>query len=77
MRAKRSARPRRPQAGRTGAKTSLRTRRVGRITDLDTFLASIKDSQEIKDAADKACGRLAKTNVAVPGMEIVEERTVV
>ncbi|RVN87407.1 hypothetical protein CN105_18855, partial [Sinorhizobium meliloti] len=75
--AERETEYRRPQAGRTGAKTSLRTRRVGRIVDHDTFLASIKHSQEIKDAADKACARLAKANVAVPGMEIVEERTVV
>lgn len=75
--AEREAEYRRPQAGRPGAKTSLRTRCVGRIIDLDTFLASIKDTQEIKDAADKACARLAKANVAVPGMEIIEERTVV
>lgn len=67
----------RPQAGRTGEKTSLRTRRVGRIIDFDTFLTSIRDSDEIKAAADKACARLAKANIAVPGMAIETEESVV
>lgn len=67
----------RPQAGRTGEKTSLRTRRVGRIIDFDTFLTSIRDSDEIKAATEKACARLAKANIAVPGMAIETEETVV
>ncbi|WP_204331027.1 hypothetical protein [Rhizobium ruizarguesonis] len=75
--AERDAEFQRPQAGRTGAKVSLRKFPVGKITDYAVFLDAVKDSGEVKEAAEKACARLAKAKVAVPGMEIIiEERAV-
>jgi hypothetical protein len=66
-----------PSAGRTHAKVSLKKFSVGKIVDFDAFLAAIKETDEIKEAAEKACQRLAKAKVALPGMQIViEERAV-
>jgi hypothetical protein len=75
--AARDAEFRRPQAGRTGARTSLRTFRSGRITDLDSFLMAAKDAPEIQAAAQQACDRLARARIAVAGMTIEEDRRAV
>ncbi len=68
---------RRPQAGRTNEKTSLRTYRSGRITDLDTFLLAAKAEDEIQEASQRVCNRFARLERSVAGMEIIEERRVV
>jgi hypothetical protein len=75
--AARQAEFQRPQAGRTGAKTSLRTYRTGLITDFDAFLAAVKDQEEIRTAAERVCNRLARQERPVAGMEIVEDRRAV
>ncbi|MDX0262935.1 hypothetical protein GOC60_17285 [Sinorhizobium meliloti] len=75
--AEREAAYKRPQAGRTNEKTSLRTRRKGQITDLDAFLAAVKDEHEIQEACQRLANRFALQQRPVAGMEIVEERIVV
>lgn len=67
----------RPQAGRTHEKTSLRTYRKGQITDLDAFLAAVKDEHEIQEACQRLANRFALQQRPVAGMEIIEERRVV
>jgi hypothetical protein len=75
--AEREATYQRPQAGRTGAKTSLRTFRTGKIVDFDTFLMAAKDHDEIREAAQTTANRLARAKVTLAGMEIVEEQRTV
>lgn len=75
--AARQAEYRRPQAGRTGAKVSLRVYRRAEITDFPVFLAAVKDQQEVRDAAQLVADRLARAKVAMDGMRIIEEERAV
>ncbi|MGO8241252.1 hypothetical protein ACC806_34510 [Rhizobium ruizarguesonis] len=75
--AERDAAYQRPQAGPTGEKMSLRTYRSGLITEFETFLAEVKDEEEIKEAAQRVANRLARQQKAVAGMEIIEEQRAV
>ena len=74
--AERAAEARKVQAGRTGAKVSLRNYTEPRIIDRDAFLTAVKEQPEIGDALDKIARRFAKAGVTVAGMEIVLDRRV-
>jgi hypothetical protein len=73
-RAEVEAQERRVQVGRTGAKLSLRTFISARITDFDKLLAALKHREEIREVVQSLANRAAKSGVALPGMEVVEER---
>lgn len=75
--AEREAEYRRPQAGRTGEKTSLKTYRSGLITDFETFIKAVKDEPEIKEASQRVANRLARQQRPVAGMEVVEDQRAV
>lgn len=71
----REAEAQRVSAGRTGAKVSLRTYYVARITDYDKLVISLKDTPEVREAVEKVAGSIARSKGPVPaGMERVEER---
>lgn len=67
----------RPQAGRTGAKVTLRTFRRAEISDYPVFLAAVAEQPEIKDAAQTVADRFARNRVKADGMEIHEEQRAV
>jgi hypothetical protein len=75
--AARQAEYQRPQAGRTGAKVSLRTFRRGEITDYPKFLVAVAEQPEIKDAAQTVADRFARNRIKADGMEVVEEQRAV
>jgi hypothetical protein len=75
--AARQAEARAVTAGRTGAKTSLRTFVSAEITDYDALLMALKDREEIKEIVQSLANRAAKAGVALAGMKIVEERRAV
>lgn len=74
--AERAAEARKVQAGRTGAKVSLREFTTFKITDRDVFLTAVKNDHEIEAALEKIARRFAKEGIAVAGMEIVRDRRV-
>lgn len=77
--AEREAQARTVSAGRTGARTSLRTFKVAKVTDYDALLMALKDEPEIREAVLRIANRIAKVTPSspLPGMEIVtEQRTV-
>jgi len=62
-------------AGRTGAKVSLRTYYVAKITDYDKLVIALKDTPEVREAIEKVAGSIARGKGPVPaGMERVEEK---
>jgi hypothetical protein len=77
--AERELEPQKVQAGRTGAKLSLKTFYTARIVDQDKLYAAVRDNpaviaalQQIADAAARSSAHLV-----LPGCELVEdERTV-
>lgn len=71
----REAEAQRVSAGRTGAKVSLRTYYIAKITDYDKLVLSLKDTPEVREAVEKVAGSIARSKGPVPaGMERVEER---
>ncbi|MCB1460936.1 MAG: hypothetical protein KDJ90_00555 [Nitratireductor sp.] len=72
--AERDAAERNAQAGRTGAKVSLRTFVSAEITDYDALLIALKDHSEVKELVQSLANRAAKSGVVLAGMKIVEER---
>ena len=72
--AEREAEARKPQAGRTGAKVSLRTFTFASITDFDTLLIALKDRPEIRECVETLANRAAKSGVELPGMSIQQEQ---
>lgn len=68
------AEARNAQAGRTGAKVSLRSFVSGQITDFDTLLLALKDRPEIQELVQTLANRAAKSGVELPGMCIVTEQ---
>lgn len=73
--AEREAQARPVYAGRTGAKVSLRTYFVAKITDYPTLLMALKDTPEVREAVEKVAGSIARGKGPVPaGMERAEER---
>ncbi len=73
-RAEIEAQERRVQAGRTGAKLSLRSFVSARITDFEALLAVLKNRPEIRELVQSLANRAARSGVDLPGMERVEER---
>jgi hypothetical protein len=73
-RAETEAEGRRVQAGRTGAKLSLRTFVTARIIDFDVLLGALKNRPEIHETVQSLANRAARSGVDLPGMERVEER---
>ncbi|WP_306049283.1 hypothetical protein [Oceaniradius stylonematis] len=77
--AEESAKPMNAQAGRTGAKVSIRVQKVGIVTDYQkaaTALADMKHPDMIK-LIDQLANRAAKNAMPFDGMEIKEQETVV
>lgn len=72
--AEREAEARRVQAGRTGARTSLRTFVSGRVVDYDKALIALKDHPEMKALVEQLANRAVKAGVSVAGVERVEEK---
>lgn len=72
--AEREAQTRNAQAGRTGAKVSLRTFVSAEITDFDKLLMALKDRPEIRELVQSLANRAAKSGVVLDGMKIKEER---
>lgn len=68
------AEARNAQAGRTGAKVSLRSFVSGQITDFDALLMALKDRPEIQELVQTLANRAAKSGVELPGMCIVTEQ---
>lgn len=75
--AEKAAEVRNAQAGRTGAKVSLRVEKRGEIVDYDALLIALKDRAEIKDLVQSLANRAAKSGFELPGMKIVEIEKVV
>lgn len=71
------AKPKNAQAGRTGAKVSIRVTKKAEITDYDALLAALKDRREIKALVQSLADRAAKSGFELAGMTIVEVETVV
>lgn len=68
------AEARNAQAGRTGAKVSLRTFTYGEITDIGALLMALKERPEILEVAQSLANRAAKAGVELPGMAIKQEQ---
>ena len=75
--AEKAAEVRNAQAGRTGAKVSLRVEKRGEIVDYDALLIALKDRAEIKELVQSLANRAAKSGFELPGMKIVEIEKVV
>ena len=65
--------PEKVSVGNVGATVSLRTYKVGRITDMAAFLAANAGNAAIIDAAQKVANALARAGATSPGMEIINE----
>ncbi|GHC79617.1 hypothetical protein [Limoniibacter endophyticus] len=72
--AEKDTQTRNAQAGRTGAKVSLRTFVSAEITDYDALLVALKDRPEIREVVQSLANRAAKSGVNLPGMKIHEEK---
>jgi hypothetical protein len=48
-------------------------KKVGKITDIDAFIASIKDQADFREFLQEKSNKLARANTALKGMEITEE----
>lgn len=72
--AEKEAQAKNTAAGRTGAKVSLRTFVSAKITDFDALLMALKDRQEIRECVEALANRAARSEVKLPGMEIISEQ---
>ncbi|MBA3576159.1 MAG: hypothetical protein H0W39_00885 [Sphingomonas sp.] len=75
--AERAAEARNVSAGRTGARTSLRTFKSAEIIDFDALFASLKDNAEVRDLVKSLADKAAKTGFPLPGTKVLEERRAV
>ena len=62
------------QAGRTGAKVSLRTFVSARIVDYDKALIALKDQPEMKALVEQLANRAVRAGVDVAGVERFQEQ---
>lgn len=62
------------QAGRTGAKVSLRTFTFAEITDYDALIGAIKNNPEVKELAERLANAAARAGNPLPGTEIKQEK---
>lgn len=61
--------------GERGAKRSLKTRRVARVTDYAAALAHFANSDEVRQAVEKLAQRAVDAKMPTPpGVEVVEEQ---
>ena len=74
--AEREAEARAVGAGRTGARTSLRTYYSAHITDYDALVMALKDTPEVREAVERVANQIARSKDApMPaGAERHEER---
>lgn len=68
--AEEAAKVRNAQAGRTGAKVSLRTEKRAKIVDFDACLAALKTRAEIKELVQSLANRAVKSGFDLPGVEV-------
>jgi hypothetical protein len=72
--ADRDARAKPVQAGRVGAKVSMRDFTFARITDYPKALATFKDHPKVKEAVQTVCDDCARKGTLLPGFEIITEK---
>lgn len=76
-RAEREAKAKTVAAGRTGSKVSMRTFKSAKIVDYAKLVDALKDRDEMKELVQSLANRAARSDVELPGMEIItEERAV-
>lgn len=63
-----------PKAGTTGRATALRTVRTAVITDYAKALAHFAETPLVRETVDRLAAASARDGLAVPGVEIKEER---
>lgn len=75
--AEREAKAKPVAVGRTGSKVSMRTFKSGKIVDYDKLVEALKDRDEMKELVQSLANRAARSDIELPGMEIItEERAV-
>lgn len=72
--AEREAQARKVQAGRTGAKVSLRTYVFARIVDYDKALVALRDHPDMRALVEQLANRAVRAGVHVDGVERAEEK---
>jgi hypothetical protein len=72
--AEREAQAHNPNAGRTGAKVSLRTFVSARVTDYHAAALALLSHPEMRNLIDQLANRAVKAGTVLPGVEKVEER---
>lgn len=70
----REAQAQKVSAGRTGARTSLRTFVSARIVDYDKALVALKDHPDMRALVEQLANRAVKAGVPLAGVERVEEK---
>jgi len=70
----REAQAQKVSAGRTGARTSLRTYVSARIIDYDKAVVALKDHPDMRSLVEQLANRAVKAGVPVAGIERVEEK---
>lgn len=68
--AEKAAEVRNAQAGRTGAKVSLRTEKRAKIVDFDACLFALKDRAEVKELVQSLANRAVKSGFPLAGVEV-------
>lgn len=68
--AEKAAEVRNAQAGRTGAKVSLRTEKRAKIVDFDACLLALKERAEVKELIQSLANRAVKSGFSLPGVEV-------
>lgn len=68
--AEKAAEVRNAQAGRTGAKVSLRTEKRAKIVDFDACLLALKDRAEVRDLVQSLANRAVKSGFPLAGVEV-------
>ena len=68
---------RKPAAGRTGMKVSLRTEKRGRIVDYAKCLAAVSEHVDVKAVVETLAQRSVRGGNPLPGVEVVMVEKVV
>lgn len=68
--AEKASEVRNAQAGRTGAKVSLRTEKRAKIVDFDACLAALKDRPEVIELVQSLANRAVKSGFSLAGVEV-------
>ena len=64
-------------AGRTGARTSIRSEKKGEIVDYDAFVMAVRNRDEVRELMQSLANRAAKSGSDLPGLKIVTFEKVV